>query len=87
MQDKSTHRVINSRKLTTAEEFPNTSTHPLTKLNNLQTHQLIHSKLKYLFFILQYDSNFHSFLAKIQANKVGKYLPFLTFHAPRLVCF
>ena len=58
MQDKSNHRLINSRKTN------NSRTHQLT---NRKTHKLIHSNLKSLSFILQHRSNFRSVLAKIQA--------------------
>ena len=57
MQDKSNHRLINSRKTN------NSRTHQLT---NWKTHKHIHSNLKSLSFILQYCSNFRSVLAKIQ---------------------
>ena len=55
MQDKSNHRLINSRKTN------NSRTHQLT---NWKTHKHIHSNLKSLSFILQYRSNFRSVLAK-----------------------
>ena len=67
-------------KLTTIQQVPNTSAHQLTnsrihqlinskfhRLTNSLTHQL--RKLKLLFFILQYRSNFHFVLARILARK------------------
>ena len=56
VQNKSNHRLINSRKTN------NSRTHQLT---NWKTHKLIHSNLKSLSFILQYHSNFRSVPAKI----------------------
>ena len=82
--NKSTHRLINSRKLNSSriyqltnlqtQKLINLETHQLTnsetyQLINSSTHQLRTSNLKMLILILQKRSNFHSVLAKQLVKK------------------
>ena len=73
----------------TTPEYIIASTYKLTtpsiyKLKNFSIHELINSstrKLKYLYFILQQRSKFHSVLAKIQVEKWVKsnyFQPFMS---------
>ena len=86
-----THENPTTPEYITASTYKltNSSTHKLTtpsifKLKNLSIHELINSstrKLKYLYFILQQHSKFHSVLAKIQVEKWVKshyFQPFMS---------
>ena len=87
LKNSSAHQRTNSYQLTNSPnhqlinsyQLMNSQTHKLTKSSDQKFTYSSSRKLKFLHFILQIHSNFHSVLAKIQAIKLVKSHPFQPF--------